>query len=202
MLAVAWQAVAVFQSMADHVGDYDVEQVSKTRGILQLAASAQRQAPTGASVHIADAIFSLVPHLVVLRTMRNPKHNLPLATIGQSPTNAFGNRDLLLGKAKRFADIPWSGTPFQLLEDLTKLITLVVVSDAEYGSALPGAQLVAIDLLKRRVPADVVARYIENLHNSALDRLTGDSLNRFFSLDVVLFFTCWRNDQFERRCSR
>ena len=96
------QAVAVFQSMADHVGDFDVEQVSKSRGIRQLAASAQRQAPTGASVHIADAIFSLAPHLVVLRTMRNPKHNLPLATIGQSPTNAFSNRDLLLGKAKTF----------------------------------------------------------------------------------------------------
>jgi len=186
-LAVAWQAVAVFQAMAEHVGNSDVEHSSKSRGIRQLAASVQRQAPVGASAHIADAFFSLAPHLWVLRTMRCPKHNLPLATIGQSPANAFGNRDLLLGRAKRHTDVPWTGTPLQLIEDFTKLIALVVVSDAQYGAALLGAQLVAIDLLKRRVPADVVAKYIENLRNSALERATGDSLKRFFSLDVALF---------------
>ena len=45
----------------------------------------------------------------------------------------------------------------------------------------------AIDLLKRRVSPEVVAKYIEGLRNSALDRLTGDSLKRFFTLDVALF---------------
>ena len=45
----------------------------------------------------------------------------------------------------------------------------------------------AIDLSKRRVTTEVVAKYIENLRNSALDRLSGDSLKRFFTLDVALF---------------
>ena len=125
--------------------------------------------------------------MIVLRTMRSPKHNIPLASLTQSATNVFGNRDLLMPKAKRQSEVPWSGSPLQLLEDLTKLITLVVIVDAQYGSALLGAQLVAIDLLKRRVLAEVVAKYIEGLRNSVLDRLSGDSLMRFFTLDVALF---------------
>ena len=90
-------------------------------------------------------------------------------------------------KAKRQTEVPWTGTPLQLLEDLTKLISLVVIVDAQYGSALLGTQLVAIDLLKRRVSAEVVAKYIEGLRNSALDRLSGDTLKRFLTLDVALF---------------
>ena len=90
-------------------------------------------------------------------------------------------------KAKRQTEVPWSGTPLQLLEDLTKLISLVVIVDAQYGAALLGAQLVAIDLLKRRVSAEVVAKYIESLRNSAIDRMSGDSLKRFFTLDVGIF---------------
>jgi hypothetical protein len=186
-LAVAWQAVTVFQSLAEHVGDVSAEHASTIRGIRLLAASANRPAPSSAAVHIADAIFNLAPHKIVLRTMRYPKHNIPLASLTQSTTNVFGNRDLLMPKAKRQTEVPWTGTPLQLLEDLTKLITLVVSVDAQYGSALLGAQLVAIDLLKRRVPAEVVAKYIEGLRNSALDRLSGDSLKRFFTLDVALF---------------
>ena len=173
--------------VADHVGDFSAEKASTIRGIRQLAASANRPAPSGAIVHIADAVFSLTPHKIVLRTMRSPKHNILLASLTQSATNIFGNRDLLMPEAKRQSEVPWSGSPLQLLEDLTKLITLVVIVDAQYGSALLGAQLVAIDLLKRRVTAEVVAKYIEGLRNSALDRLSGDSLKRFFTLDVALF---------------
>ena len=119
--------------------------------------------------------------------MRSPKHNISLASLTQSATNVFGNRDVLMPKAKRQSEVPWSGTPLQLLEDVTKLISLVVIVDARYGAALLGAQLVAIDLLKRRVSAEVVAKYIEGLRNSALNRLSGDSLKRFFTLDVAIF---------------
>ena len=83
--------------------------------------------------------------------MRQPKHNLPLAAIAQAPGNAFSNRDMLMGKAKRYIATPWTGSAYQLLDNLTKLSMLVVVSDVQYGAALLGAQLVAIDLLKRRV---------------------------------------------------
>ena len=79
-LAVAWQAVMVFQSLVDHVGDKNAEQASTVRGIRQLAAFANRPAPSGAAVHIADAVFSLAPHMIVLRTMRHPKHNIPVAS--------------------------------------------------------------------------------------------------------------------------
>ena len=186
-LAVAWQAVTAFQSLSDHVGNVTTEHTSSIREIRQLAASANRPAPSGAAVHIADAVFSLVPHKIVLRAMRYPKMNIPLPSLSQSNANVFGNRDVLMPKAKRQIEVPWTGTPLQLLEDLTKLISLVVIVDAQYGSALLGAQLVAIDLLKRRVSAEVVAKYIEGLRNSALDRLSGDTLKRFFTLDVALF---------------
>ena len=186
-LAVAWQAVTVFQSLADHVGESGVEKASMIRGIRQLASAANRPTPSGAAVHIADFVFGIAPHKIVLRTMRNPKHNVPLESLSQAATNVFGNRDVLMPKPKRQTEVPWTGSQLQLLEDLTKLISLVVTVDAQYGSALLGAQLVAIDLLKRRVSPEVVAKYIEGLRNSALDRLTGDSLKRFFTLDVALF---------------
>ena len=186
-LAVAWQAVTVFQSLSDHVGNFTTEHTSATRGIRHLASFANRPAPSGAAVHIADAVFQSCPHNLVLRAMRYSKMNIPLSFFSPSAANVFGNRDVLMPKAKRQTEVPWSGTPLQLLEDLTKLISLVVTVDAQYGSALLGAQLVAIDLLKRRVSAEVVAKYIEGLRNSALDRLSGDTLKRFFTLDVALF---------------
>ena len=65
---------------------------------------------------------------------------------------------------------------------------LVVASNVQYCLGLLGALLVAVDLLKRRVSAGVVANYILYLRETALDcSSSNDVLKRFFTLDTALF---------------
>ena len=77
----ASDAEAIASGVAETIaGDFTTDLASSVRGVRQLAASANRPATSGAAVHIADFVFGLAPHKILLRTMRYPKHNIPLAS--------------------------------------------------------------------------------------------------------------------------
>ena len=111
----AYQAVQTFQGLADHVTVFNDVRHSKSKGIRRLlsATHSTHHGPAdhithGPADHIADAIFAAAPSTVVLRTMLDAKHLLPLATISQTPDNALGNFDALLGTRKRYVHKVWA----------------------------------------------------------------------------------------------
>ena len=187
----AFQAARTFKALAAYASNRDSATKAERHGV--------REWPTGVTTsvtpcsvgasEVALQLFALVPYKIMLRSMLNPRHMMPLGAISKAFDNNFGEHDALMGKPKRNEISAWSGTPMALISDLAKLMSIVSACDVQYGLALGGLLVVVADLLgPKKVKAHVVAKYIAYLRETAYERSGRDDVfKRFFVFDAVFF---------------
>ena len=146
----AIQAARTFQAIAAYAGNRKSARSAEQRGVREMPSGAAAPAPSSSvgAEEVAQQLFALAPYKILLRTMLFPKHMMPLGSISKAFDNNFGEHVALLGKLARHVIGAWSGSAFDLISDLTKLMLIVTASDVQYGLALGGLSLLIVtDLL-------------------------------------------------------
>ena len=138
---------------------------------------------------VAQQLFAMVPYKIMLRSMLNPEHMMPLGSISKAFGNNFGEHDPLLGKLKRNEIAVWDGSAMDLISDLTKMMVTVTACDVQYGLALGGLIVVVADLMgNKKVLPSVAAKYVGFLRETAYQRSgREDVFKRVFVFDGCFF---------------